>query len=166
MAFPETGSIASRVVGLMPVTWDALSRDSRYGADRLKERVDFVKEELFGEVVADTAEAATYSLRVRDYAAKLAAIEIITAGIDFWMDKSISVTVDSPKEITTYESRIAALRELKKGLIEDTRRMAPSVNEEIGLIRPTMRGVPGLSTINTPLVTPDPFTFPRPYADV
>lgn len=164
MPFPETGSIASRVAGLLPVTWDALSSDARYGSDRLKERVDIVKDELFGEVIADTAEAGTYSLRVRDYAAKLAAIEIIGGAIDYWMDKSITVTVDSPKEITSYESRITALEKQKASLIAETRRLAPSIAEDIAYIRPTRRGVPGLSTIDTDLVTPDPWTFPKPYA--
>jgi hypothetical protein len=166
MAFPETGSIASRVIGLLPVTWDALRQDPRIGEDRLKERIDIVKETLFGEIIADTAESGAYSLRVRDYAAKLAAIEIITAAIDFWMDKSLTIVVDSPKETLTYESRIQTLKDQKASLIAETRAMAPSIAEEVTYIRPSMRGVPGLSTMNTPLVTPDPWTFPRPYADV
>jgi hypothetical protein len=158
------GSIASRVIGLLPVTWDALSQDPRYGEARLIERVDIVKETLFGQVIAASSEATTYSLRVRDYAAKLAAIEIITAAIDFWMDKSLTIQVDSPRELKTYESRIAALRQQKADLIADTRMLAPIIAPEL-TPRSGLAGVPGLSTIDVDLVTPDPFTFPKPYAD-
>lgn len=155
---PQT--IAWFAQGELPVTWDALSRDARFGEDRLLAKVSLVKEDLFGEDLPVDDELIRYSRRVRAYAGKLVAIEVITAAIDFWMDMGIQVTVDSPRETKQYESRIRTLQQQKKDLIAETRRVGPLIAEDITYVRATTIGVPGLSTIDDDLLTPSPQNFP------
>lgn len=148
----------------LPITWDALTSDGRFGEERLLAKADLVKDRIFGEVKDADEEAAAYNIQLRAYAGKVTAIEIIGAAIDFWMDKSLTITVDSPKEMKTYESRIKALQQQKKDLIAETRRLWVEVEGLLPTPSTSMAGVPGLSSINTELLTPDPATFPVPYA--
>lgn len=160
MAAP--GVIAERVRGILPITWDALSKDSRYGDDLLKSVVETVKSLVFGKSVPTTAEAAQPVLVV-DYTAKLAAIEICTAGIDFWMNEPISESATGTNETHVFSDRAAALKEQRDLLLAETRRLEPIIADLIGYRAFSPRR-PLSSTINAEFLTPSPQEFPRPFA--
>lgn len=159
---PVTGAIADRAKGIIPVTWDALSLDTRFGDARLQEALDLVKESVFGVVIAPAAESS-YPLLVIDYAAKLAALELIPAGIDMWANEPISVSATGTNENTTYESRIQALLKLREQLLAETRNLAADVAALVGYRRPLSKSLPLNSAMNDPFLTPAPQEFPRPY---
>ena len=157
------GVIAKRVQGVLPVTWDALTRDSRFGDDSMQQVIDTVKENVFGTVVAPAAESA-YPLMAIDYAAKLIALEIIPAGIDFWMNEAMAVSATGTNENHTFTDRAATLRDLRDDLLRETRLMRADVEALLGFRRATTRGVPRMNTIDDELLTPSPQDFPRPFA--
>lgn len=156
------GVIAERTRGILPVTWDALAGDPRYGESLLRQTIDFVKESVFGTVVPPTNETV-YPMMAIDYAAKLAAIELCTPGIDFWMNEPIAESATGTNENHSFVDRGAALALLRRTLIEETRRIAGDVAAVIGYRRSSGR-VPLLNTMNDELLTPSPQEFPRPYA--
>jgi hypothetical protein len=163
---PVAGAIAERSRRVIPVTWDALSVDGRYGDGLLQDTVDLVKENLFGSVINPGIED-TYPLRLLDYAGKLVALELITPGIDLWMNMPTSENASD--ENRTWVDRAEKLRQLRDELLAETRRLAPEMETLIAALtgfRPTRRAVtaPGLSTIDDELLTPSPQEFSRPYA--
>lgn len=159
---PVVGAIAERTRGILPVTWDALQRDPRFGDALLQTVIDTVKQSVFGTIVAPTAES-TYPVLAIDYAAKLVALELITPGIDFWMNEPLSESATGTNENHTFVDRAAQLQDLRRQLLEETRRMAADVAALIGYRRPNSRR-PLLNTIDDELLTPSPQEFPRPYA--
>jgi hypothetical protein len=156
------GAIAERVKGILPVTWDALSQDGRYGDGLLRTTIDTAKEKVLGTNVAPGAEGAL-PLLVIDYVAKVATIELILPGIDFWMNQSISESATGTNENTTYENRAERLMALRKDLIAETRLMWADVSGLISFRRTRRGAVPLMNTIEDPLLTPSPQEFPRPY---
>lgn len=158
------GAIAERTRGILPVTWDALQRDtSRYGDGLLRSTIDTVKERVFGTVSAPATEA-TYPLIVIDYVAKLAALELITPGIDFWMNEPVSESATGTDENHAFVDRAEALRELRKSLLDETRRLAPEVGPLIGYTRLSNAPRPAINTLDDEFLTPSPQEFPRPFA--
>lgn len=155
------GVIAERCRGILPITWDALSKDTRYGDDLLQATINHTKENVFGAVVSPTAEAA-YPLMAVDYAAKMAAIELCTPGIDFWMNEPASESATGTNENHTFVDRAATLNQLRRNLLEETRRVAGDISAIIGFRRTSSR-VPLLNTIKDDFLTPSPQEFPRPF---
>ncbi len=159
---PVAGVIAERTRAILPVTWDALSKDPRYGDDLLQDVIDFAKSNTFGTIVAPAAETA-YSYRAIDYTAKIAAIELCLPGIDFWMNEPMSESATGTNENHSFTDRAAVLQALRRNLIEETRRLAGEIADEIGFRAFSPRR-PLLSTIDDELLTPSPQEFPRPFA--
>ena len=158
------GVIAERTRAVLPVTWDALSRDPRYGDDLLQTAIDTAKAWVTGGVITPAAEESTYSVVVVDYIAKVAALELISPGIDFWMNEPVSETATGTDEAHTFVDRAESLRKLGEQLLAETRRKA----DEIGPLLPDIpahlvKGVPLLNTIDDEFLTPSPQEFPRPY---
>lgn len=145
----------------MPVTWDALSKDKRYGETRLRQTIDYVKYSVLGRTVTPTAEAAQPFI-VIDYIAKLACIELCTAGIDFWMNEPVSESATGTNENHTFTDRAAVLERQRNALLAETRRMAPTVAEIVGYQAIVPRR-PLSSTIDDEFLTPSPQEFPRPF---
>jgi hypothetical protein len=165
---PIAGVIAERTRGIFPITWDALSSDARYGDDLLQGSIDLVKEMMFGSVISPALED-TYPLRVIDYAAKMTALELVPAGVDYWMNLSVQEVTTGTNESTAYVDRADKLLKLRDILLAETRAEAAEIEAIIGNstgFRPTrlVSGPPGLSSINDELLTPSPQEFPRPYA--
>jgi len=160
---PVEGVIAERTRGILPVTWDAMHGDPRYGDGLLQTVIDTAKERVFGVNVASGAESA-YPLIVIDFVAKVAALELITPGIDFWMSQPISESATGTNENHTFTDRAAALRALREDLLAETRRLAGEVGSLITFRRISGKAVPKLNTINDDLLTPSPQDFPRPYS--
>jgi hypothetical protein len=125
--------------------------------------IDTTKERVFGVVAAPSAEAI-YPLIVIDYVAKLAALEIITPGIDYWLNQPISVSATGTDENTTYEARAAALRLLREDLLAETRRIAPDVAPLIGYTRLSSAPRMAINTLDDEFLTPSPQEFPRPFS--
>ena len=159
---PVEGAIAERLRGILPVTWDALSKDNRYGDGLLRVTIDTAKENVLGSVMIPTAEASL-PLVVIDYVAKIAAIELTLPGIDFWMNESIITSATGTNETTSYEARAQQLQELRRELIAETRISWPDVAGLIAFRRARRSGIPRINTMEDPLLTPSPQEFPRPY---
>lgn len=159
---PVPGAIAARTQGILPVTWDGLSRDSRYGDSFLQAIIDLAKESVFGTVSAPVIES-TYSLVVVDYVAKVAAIELCTAGIDFWMSEPIGIVATGTSENVQYTDRATQLKELQERLLKETRKIAGDIADLVGYTRPMRGRIPLSSTMNDEFLTPSPQEFPRPY---
>jgi hypothetical protein len=83
-------------------------------------RIDTKKEEIFG-VVFPAAEDL-YPLIVINYVAKLVAIELIPAGIDYWRSEPITVSATGTNENTTYSDPVVALQQLREDLLAETSR--------------------------------------------
>lgn len=162
---PVEGVIAEAARSTLPITWDALATDrSRYGDGLLQGKVDLVKETLFGSVITASAEE-TYPLRVIQYAGKLVALELISPGIDFWMNEPVSESATGTQEQHTFTDRANALRQLQAALLAETRRLAPEVLPLIGVVTPLRRSYPAISSADAELLTPSPLDLGRPYAD-
>jgi hypothetical protein len=157
------GVIAERARGIIPVTWDALSRDTaRFGETQLRIAVDSRKDEIFGAVVAPAAESA-YPLMVISYVAKLVALDLLDPGIDYWRNEPISVSATGTNENTTYTDPVVALEALRKSLLEQTRREWPLVKPLIPFTRVTNAPRARINTLDEEFLTPSPQEFPRPY---
>ena len=157
---PITGEIADRTKAIMPITWDALSKDSRYGEDLLQATIDTVKERIFGET--PPAEN-TMALVVIDYTSKLVALELINPGIDFWMAQPVSATATGTAEDVTYPSRTAELRNLRTYLVAEIKKLEPEVLPLIDYNRLSRAPRASSNTQNDPFLTPSPQEFPRPF---
>ena len=158
------GVIAERTRAILPVTWDALSRDPRYGDDLLQTAINTAKEWVTGEVVPPNQEQSTYSLAVVDYIAKVAAIELVAPGIDFWMNEPVSETATGTDESHTFVDRAESLRKLGEQLLAETRRKA----DEILALLPEIplrlvKSVPTINTLDDEFLTPSHQEFARPY---
>ena len=161
---PVEGAIAARTKGILPITWDALSKDSRYGDSLLQTVINTTKENVTGVVIAPAAESTTYSLVVIDFIAKMAAIQIIPAGIDFWMNEPVSESSSGTNENHEFVDRAAQLSLLRTELLKETRLIAEDIAGILGFRRSPAR-IPRLNTIDDPLLTPSPQEFPRPYRE-
>lgn len=160
---PLPGDIAERTRGLIPLTWDALENDDRYGDTLLATALDIARETVLGKQTSE-AEEDILPRVVIDYVAKIAVIEIIPAGIDYWMSQTIAIVTTGTNESETYTDRAAMLRELRNDLLAETRGKA---NDIAGLVNywPANSAAPrpAMDTINDLLLTPSPAEFPRPF---
>lgn len=160
---PVEGAIAERVRGILPVTWDALQSDPRFGDGLLQTAIDTAKENITGVVVAPNTEETVYPLIVVDFIAKIAALEIIPAGIDFWMNEPVTETATGTQEAHGFVDRADKLIEQRENLLLETRMRAAEIAAILGYSRIGNRRVPLLNTMDDEFLTPSPQEFPRPY---
>lgn len=156
------GEIATRTQAIMPITWDALSKDTRFGEGQLRSTIDIVKTRIMGENV-DPEDEVNYPLLVIDYLSKLSALELVNPGIEFWMSQPQSSTATGTSEDVSYPSRTAELRNLRTYLIAEVKKLEPSVIPLIDYKRISRAPRASSSTQNDPFLTPSPQEFPRPY---
>ena len=157
------GAIADAARGQIPVTWDMLSTSRKFGDALLRSAIDGVKEEILGEVGTPESED-DLPLSVIRYLGKLTALDLITPGIDAWRaDSPTTVVTTGTNEQATYSDPVQGLLEVRKLLIEQTRKdwelVAPLIN--FRRIRSGPR--PAINTLNDEFLTPSPQEFPRPY---
>lgn len=160
---PLSGPIVNATRAKLPITWDALAGDSRYGEALLQHAIDLSKEKVFGTVSPVNTED-TYPLRVIDFTAKVAAVSLIPAGVDFWMNQEISLNTTGTSEVVTYTDRAQKLDELRDDLLAEIKAEEAGVLDLIG--RPAMKRheIPGIDTPSDDvLLTPSPRVFPAPY---
>lgn len=158
------GAIAARTRAIIPVTWDALAISPLYGDGLLRATIDSVKERILGTNAAPGDEDTLYSAPVIDYLAKLSVLELIPAGIDFWMNEPVSVATTGTSEQTTYSSRVQALQDLRRALIEETRKLQDQIEPIIGVIPVGRAPRASINTLTDDFLTPSPQEFPRPYS--
>lgn len=154
------GPIAYQAKQFLPVTWSALSKDSRYGDNMLLNRVNYVKYRLFSTISDATAEANFYNPLIQDFAAKVAALQIIPAGIDYWMDQHLSVQTSGTSEAVSYPDRIAALDDLRLWLTKEVAEIQPELADVITVRKRS--GYPAV-TPDGPLLTSNPSDFGAPW---
>lgn len=159
----ETGEIAYQARQIMPLTWDALSNDSRYGDRMLNTRVNYIKYKLFNTVVDPELEMATYNPFVVDYAAKCVALQIIPAAIEYWMNQQETVTTTGTFEMVTYPDRIRALKDLQDWLTAEVRAIEGELPP--GTITPRKSGRGPKIANGYDLITPNPQTWPKQKHD-
>ena len=157
------GVIAARTRAILPSTWDMLSRLPYFGDDSLQLAINTVKEYAFGEIVPPPAENQ-YSVLVVDYVAKLAALELITPGIDAWRAEGpVSVSATGTNENVVYSDPVVALEQLRDDLLEETRKLLPYVKPFLTALQLSVGPRAVLNTINDDFLTPSPQEFERPY---
>jgi hypothetical protein len=156
------GEIATRTQAIMPITWDALSKDSRFGESLLRSTIDIVKTRIMGENV-DPENEVNYPLLVIDYLSKLAALELINPGIDFWMSQPQATTTTGTSEQVAYPARTAELRNLRTQLLLEVKRLEPSVQPLIEYRQVSQAPRASSSTQGDEFLTPSPQEFPRPF---
>lgn len=160
---PVAGAIAERVRAILPVTWDALSKDSRFGDALLQNTIDTIKEKTFGTTVSPSAESI-YPLVVIDYVAKLAALELINPGTDYWRAEGpTSVGATGTNEQEVYVDPVATLKELRERLLAEVRAAWPVVKPLLGFSPLSSAPRPAINTLDDEFLTPSPQEFPRPY---
>lgn len=158
------GAIADRIRSLLPITWDALSVDPRIGDGVLQSAVDLAKWNTTGNVF-DSSQEGFYPVVVVDYMAKLAAIQICNAGIDYWMNQAMNVSSSGTNESLSYTDRASHLAALAQGWLTETRAIAAEIAKLVGYWIDSGHDVPLMSsaTINPFHLTPSPEEFPRPF---
>lgn len=161
---PLTGLVARAVRSMIPTTWDALARADYYGTSLLNERIRVAKEIALGPVLADSDESTLTAL-MREYLATLAAIEIIPAGIEYWMNQKIAVSTTGTNETTSFTDRQLALL---KSLLPQLRAKAASLATNPGIVSSLV--LPGEAPMVSGndcgvLVTEDPYDFPIAFRD-
>lgn len=159
---PLRGIIARQVRSLMPVTWEALKNADYYGESLLAERVGIAKALALPAALVGQDETVFTAL-MRDYIATLAAIEIIPAGIEYWMQQKIMVSATGTNESTSYTDRQAAfLKSLLPRLLAKAAQLAanPSV---IALANSSYESPAISGNDDGQLITSDPYTFPEAF---
>jgi baseplate upper protein BppU len=162
----ETGAIYRRSKAIIPITWQALETAPEMGDAALQGRIEAIKLRLFNADVAVEDEAAL-DLRVQEYIAKLACLEVIPTGVDYWLNQYQSVAITSgTNEVTTYPNRIEALWKIYEKLLAQVKADQSYIDVIIGIPQTRPRSsVPGTSPgIDEGFVTPNPNLNFRDYA--
>jgi hypothetical protein len=100
---------------------------------------------------------------VLNYVAKLVAIELIPAGIDYWRSEPVSVSATGTNENVSYSDPVVALQQLREDLLAASRADWEFVQPLIDFRRLSGARRPLMNTIDDELLTPSPQEFPRPY---
>ncbi len=156
-----TSIIARLVQSLIPATWEGLKKADYYGEDLLTQRIQIAKYTALSTALAE-ADESTYTPLMRDYIATLAAIEIIPAGIEYWMQQKITVTATGVNESVSYTDRqLAFLRGLVPNLVRKAAALSANPNLVVSIGTPG--SAPLVSGNDTGLLTSDPYTFPEAF---
>jgi len=159
-----SGMIADRTRGILPITWHALLTDTvRYGETFLQVAIDTAKEDVTGEVIAASEEDTAYSYLVRDFIAKKAVLQIIPAGIDFWMNQTIAESAEGTHEVTSFTDRAQQLRELYTLLLNEIKGLEDEIAEILGFRRHSTVGLPAINTLDDEFLTPSHQEISRPF---
>lgn len=158
----EVGAIALRAREYLPVSYDALVRDARYGERLIQNRISAVKYRLFATVISPSLEATTYDLFVQEFVGKMSCLQIIPAAIDYWTDQHTSVSTTGTQESVAFPDRIRSLQALQEWLVAEVKRDKPDIDAIIGVTIRRRGRYPKVSTTRD-LVTSDPGCFPPTF---
>lgn len=156
------GTVSESVKNLMPLTWRALFAASYYGEARLLQRINVGKYKAFPSSVAESDES-TWTVLMIEYAAMYAALEIIPAGIEYWMNQQTSVSTTGTNENVSFTDRANQLKDLAEWLQKQVTMLA-SNPDVVGYLRePT--DVPDVSyPDDDDMLTSNPYDFPRAFS--
>lgn len=162
----DLNRISTRVRNLMPVTWDAMSSDSRVDDSVLTDPVELACALYLEEDTPSDTTLEALSRVVIEFLAKYAALELTGPAIDYWMEQKESITTTGTNETVTFPNRIKAIENLRAALVEDLAKLEPIVAPLIPVIA-TRKGTsaPRLSSIEDDLLTPNPQDFGPIYAE-
>lgn len=154
------GAIANRAKAYIPISWDMLNGDTRYGTTMLQGRVERAKYEVLGASTPIEALESTLPENQIEHITKRAVVKIIPAAIEFWVDQPITKNTTGTAEVVSYESRVQALRALFVQLQQEIAVEEPGVTQ---ILQTT--GFPAVSDgQNDILVTQNPHEFPPAYS--
>jgi hypothetical protein len=128
----RTGAIYRRAKGIIPISWSALENSDKYGDARLQERIETVKLRVLGATVL-VEDEEIYDIRVQEYLAKLAAIQIIPTAVDYWMDQKVTVSATGTNETVSFPDRIAALWKVYERLLAEVASDQTEIEEILGV---------------------------------
>lgn len=127
----RTGSIYRTARGILPVTFYALETSDKYGDALLQEKIEVAKMRVFGVQILVENEG-NYDVRVVDFVAKVAALEIIPGAVDYWMNQHQTITTQGTQEVVSYPDRIAALWKIYERLTIEVAKEKPIIEEILG----------------------------------
>jgi hypothetical protein len=116
-----TGAIYRIASSFLPSTWSALEASNNYGDALLQQKVEYVKMHILGYSLP-VEDEVNLDIRVLDFLAKNVAAKVIPAGIDYWLDQKVSVTIEgagAAQEIYDYEDRAESLMTLYQRMIKE-----------------------------------------------
>jgi hypothetical protein len=141
----------------MPVTISNLEQSEDFGDSLVQDAIEENKIEIFNAAVP-VANEVTYDIRVQKYIARVTALDLIPAAIDYWMNQRQSFSTTGTSENASYPNRIEALKNLAADLTARVAKDKPLIEEilDIPNVRPSS-SVPlysdGSEEFKTPLGT-------------
>ena len=160
----QTGAIYQAAKSFMPITWTRLEESEHYGDKQLQMKVDIAKLSLLGTEIS-VEDEANLDIRVQSYIAKIAVINVIPAGKDYWAAMAVSKSTTGTDETVSYPDRIEMLEQLHDQLVQEIAADRDDISEIIDL--PTIRrsnSVPAVSDgTDEGYITPNPHTNFRDY---
>lgn len=160
----RTGLIYEYAKSFMPITWTRLEESEHYGDKQLQMKVDIAKLSLLGTEIS-VEDEASLDIRVQSYIAKIAVINVIPAGKDYWAAMAVSKSTTGTDETVSYPDRIEMLEQLHDQLVQEIAADRDDISEIIDL--PTIRrsnSVPAVSDgTDEGYITPNPHTNFRDY---
>lgn len=160
------GTVADEVRSLMPYTWKQLAAVDWYGTSMLMTRIKAAKYKIFPDAIAQ-ADESTYTMLMVQYAAKVAALEIIPAGIEYWMNQTISKSATGTNENVNYGDRAQKLRQLAEALQQEIAALAANPNL-VGVLNPIIEAdLPDVDTLGDgTFITEDPYDMLPAFTSV
>ncbi len=128
----QTGAVYLAARSILPITWDALEDDERFGDAQLQRRIEVAKLRVFGTAVA-VEDESTYDIRVIDYIAKTVAVSVIPAGMDYWLAQKQVISATGTNESVSYPDRITALEKIHARLVKEIASERDEVEAIVGV---------------------------------
>lgn len=116
-----TGVLADRVRAKIPLAYDELKNDTRYGEPLLQSNIELAKFTLFNTIVSASLEATAYNPLIQDYIAKSAVVRIIPGAVDYFTSKPISISTSGTNESASYPDRIQNLWRIHERMIQEVK---------------------------------------------
>lgn len=155
--------ITTHVKAIIPITYDAMSKDKRVGDSVLEAHIKAVQSMILDKEPTEK-EQEDLDAKVIIFVAKSAVLEIIPSAIDYWKEIAESIVTTGTNEQETYADRIKALKELGEKLLADLKKMEPMVEDLIESINDRRsEGRPLISSLEDDYLTPDPKDIGAPY---
>ena len=113
------GTILEKISAHIPNTFSALTSATQFGYRALQSHIATTKFRLFGTNIDMSLEATVYNEFVLDYAAKVSALRIIPAAIDFFSDRYNSIA--TKEESVTLPDKLKSLQTIHARLLIEVR---------------------------------------------
>jgi hypothetical protein len=160
----QTGAIVDGAARFLPVTFDYLQRDTRFGDRMLQRTSSLVQQKVLGYVTPVDQEDQIPDVLL-DWLSKRVAIDLITPGIDYWSRQLRTATSSGAggNEVSAFPDMIRSLQDLRVTLAgelaEDWRQvqlLVPGTPNRKVVPMPASTYLDPLRPWLTPRVTKDP----------